>query len=446
MDVLMAKGARAYARALGIPRDGKEPWDGPTLRDGSLQVRPSPIGGGCGRGLFQARGTAMPGTCILYGGQRITGAEATKRRASNDADWIVQLTYRSDEPRLDGKTVADAIALTANTEGFCEALYDWVLDAGPAALINERRQGRPNCKLTWIGKDGVGWPYVVAEVVEPVEEGTEFTILYGSKTARMPSVDSPRPQRAAAQRGVLKRLRGEDESSGVAVDWAALSSLTGVARERWVLVESDPPMARTEWSAAEAKADLHGFTRVSALPQFYCREAQVGAITWYLQLEGGWTRLGTAAESPGLRRIGIRGEMGWLWAFAGSGSRRLGRLRGVLIGETDSGSEEVGAIIAKARQSRYVFERILDNGRSQILDGAADCTGGMAFINDARNIVGASYNATVDKDSEVYLKAKASVKPLDGCAVSWLDLMRSEVFWDYGEAYWKVHGLPATPR
>jgi hypothetical protein len=138
--------------------------------------------------------------------------------------------------------------------------------------------------------------------------------------------------------------------------------------------------------------------------------------------------------------------MGWLWAFAGSGSRRLGRLRGVLIGETDSGSEEVGAIIAKARQSRYVFERILDNGRSQILDGAADCTGGMAFINDARNIVGASYNATVDKDSEVYLKAKASVKPLDGCAVSWLDLMRSEVFWDYGEAYWKVHGLPATPR
>ena len=246
-----------------------------------------------------------------------------------------------------------------------------------------------------------------------------------------------RPSRSAAVEGMDKRRAAESAPAREEVGWESLCAVTGVARERWRIVSHNPVVARVEWSARRAKQEAELFLRVTGLPDFYLEESDLGATAWYVQAGAEWMRHGTAAESPGLRAKGILGEFGWLWGFHGEGPRRLGRLSGVLLGSAATGSPELRAVMAAA-QGDYCFERRMANGHSQVLDGSRDRSHGMIFINDARNIPGARNNATVDGDSNVFLRAKAVIRPLDGRAASWRELMDSEVFWDYGDAYWEA--------
>ena len=58
----------------------------------------------------------------------------------------MQLGYRDDADRVDGRVFADAIAATPNAEGRFEAREDWANDAGPACMANEN-SGSPNATL-----------------------------------------------------------------------------------------------------------------------------------------------------------------------------------------------------------------------------------------------------------------------------------------------------------
>ena len=269
------------------------------------------------------------------------------------------------------------------------------------------------------------------------EDAPASHVTAAGVTQGLGTASDSRPNRAAAVAGTDKRRAAESAPAREEVGWESLCAMTGVARERWRIVSHNPVVARVEWSARRAKQEAALFLRVTGLPDFYLEDSDLGATAWYVQAGAEWMRHGTAAESPGLRAKGILGEFGWLWGFQGEGPRRLGRLRGVLLGSAATGSPELRAVMAAARGD-YCFERRMANGHSQVLDGSRDRSQGMIFINDARNISGARNNATVDGDSNVFLRAKAVIRPLDGRAASWRELMDSEVFWDYGDAYWEA--------
>ena len=185
--MLIQLGGAAYDDTVGTPCDqrGTRPYHGPTLRDGRVCIKVSPHGGRGGRGLFPGDNGVSPSDEILYSGEVISSSEAKARKERGNADYIVQLSYRPDSERVDGRIFADAISLEPNEQGRCLPLEEWALDAGPGSLANEdRTHSNAKFELRWINsKQGTG-PYRVIVPLRYIGPEEEIRPNYGSDTPR----------------------------------------------------------------------------------------------------------------------------------------------------------------------------------------------------------------------------------------------------------------------
>ena len=121
--MLIEKGAEEYELTLGLTRRPQDvSYRGPTLGDGRVGVKPSPIGGPGGRGLFAIKDlTTKEG--ILYGGEIINHEVARALRAAGRAQYIMQLMWPADSFRVDGRAVAEAVSAEPDETGWCTVLH-----------------------------------------------------------------------------------------------------------------------------------------------------------------------------------------------------------------------------------------------------------------------------------------------------------------------------------
>ena len=187
--MLIQLGGAAYDATVGTPCDqrGTRPYHGPTLRDGRVCIKVSPHGGSSGRGLFPGDKGVNPSDEILYSGEVISSSEAKARKERGDADYIVQLCYRPDSERVDGRIFADAISVEPNEQGRCLPLLtqEWALDAGPGSLANEdRMHSNAKLELRWLNRKERTGPYRVIVPRRHIGPKEEIRPNYGSDTPR----------------------------------------------------------------------------------------------------------------------------------------------------------------------------------------------------------------------------------------------------------------------
>ena len=177
-DLLIRRGAQAFAATHGPAPPNAH---GPTLRDGRVVIRQSERGGVRGRGLFVGCGGGKQSEPILYGGEVISGTEAKAREARHEGDYLLQLNYRDDADRVDGKPFADAISSEPDADGYYGVLEEWARDAGPGCIVNEDTKA-PNAKfdVEYLDKDKL-LPYRVIRLLRDLEEGEEILVKYNRK-------------------------------------------------------------------------------------------------------------------------------------------------------------------------------------------------------------------------------------------------------------------------
>jgi hypothetical protein len=194
---LIECGAAAYDAATHIPleRHGKQPYSGPTLRNGNVCIMASNVGGSGGRGLFAGPGGVEEGASILYSGELVSALEANRRKESGKADYMLQLGFTDDSDRIDGCDFADAISREPTAGGRYLPLphHDWANDAGPGCMVNENK-GSPNAKLKLHYLEKCSkldlFPYRVIIPTRFIGAGEEIFLNYGSRTPLANSKDA----------------------------------------------------------------------------------------------------------------------------------------------------------------------------------------------------------------------------------------------------------------
>ena len=184
-SLLIERGAAAYRAAVGLTFESRKIGDGATLRNGRVCIRRSPVGGGGGRGLFPGPEGVGPTDFILYSGELISAGDARARSVCTRADYILQLGYRADSDRIDGRMFAEAISHEPDQDGRYWPVEDWAFDAGPACIANEDR-ATPNAKyeLRYIDKKRDLGPYRVIVPLRLIGPTEEIRTRYTSNTPR----------------------------------------------------------------------------------------------------------------------------------------------------------------------------------------------------------------------------------------------------------------------
>ena len=182
MCVLMERGAKAYAELYPeqAAMDKAPEWNGLTLATG-LQVKGSSLGGRGGRGLFQGEKEAPAGSTVLYCGERVTKAEAERRKADGRGGHIVQLGRRDDAGRLDGRCVADMFE-PARPGVSCRLMSEEGGALGLGALANTAAVTNATLEWRYVSSERIGTPYVVLRAKRAIAPGEEWTVGYGSAT------------------------------------------------------------------------------------------------------------------------------------------------------------------------------------------------------------------------------------------------------------------------
>ena len=183
--LLIERGAAAYCLATGIEPALCGCSGGATLRDGRVCIRRSPNGGKSGRGLFSGPKGLGPTDFILYSGEVISADEANARRARGMTNYILQLSYRADGDRIDGRMFVNAIRSKPDADGLYWPSQNWAYDAGPGCLANEDNL-TPNAKfeMRYIEKNRDFGLHRVIVPLRRIEPGEEIRPKYGSKTPR----------------------------------------------------------------------------------------------------------------------------------------------------------------------------------------------------------------------------------------------------------------------
>ena len=253
--------------------------------------------------------------------------------------------------------------------------------------------------------------------------------------------------------GRSTRTPSRDELGTETID-AATGRVAEQSRERQLraMVGDGPLIAITGRGEAELRgiaywarnrtispAVAEELTRAVGLPVWFTTEATLGIYVNYRRSDGEWKLLGVSAQSAGLRSIG---EVGLGWYLAGELRKEgvypeVGRLGSRRVGVYRRGSVELTQGRA-ACTGGYCWERTAGEGPGlvEILDASRGPAGGAKTVNSAKGIAGAGYNAELDPSGTVMLRTKCQVRPLDGRAATWTELMESEVFMDYGNLLW----------
>jgi hypothetical protein len=199
--------------------------------------------------------------------------------------------------------------------------------------------------------------------------------------------------------------------------------------------------AVAKWGQREARREAKRISVLCGMPRWLLKKSSLAIyVTFVLMEDGEWEASGVAAESAGLRRLGINGQYGYYMAFrhrVRGVPHTLGRLGGHLLGEGERGSTELRTLLAGAGGD-HCYMRSSGGKRVRVYDGSTGTAGGVKTANDARGIVGAENRALLDSDGVLSLMAKREVDPLEPTRGSYGALLRSEIFFDYGEDYWSA--------
>ena len=522
--VLMEEGAAVYIERYGVAsaRYQGAAWNGPTLENGGLVVRQSARGGAGGRGLFQGSKAAPKGTTILYSGEWIGKQEAERRKRAGNGGHIIQVHYRDDVGRLDGRRVADMFQLT--TTGNCALLDERGARLGLGSLMNTGGPGESTCaKFVWayLTKEKIGAPWVGISATREIEAGEEWTVPYGSATPMAAEVadgesaeegeeeggseeeegEGPVGRRVSIQwcgdkgapwfngqvvgsggrrggcrgwhevryddgdrkehdlaaeeaSGQLRWLEGEEEAraAGGSSEWGGMrasgAAEMGVPESRVKLWWDEGWWAEVGWTPEEVEEERGHVAKVTRIGSVL-RQSTMGVWATMVHEDGKWEVHTVVAESAGMRSVGLQG----LGLYVADRRRRfgedfrIGRMEGEELGRARKGSAEATELEGRS-QGDYCFWTQEEDSKGRqwkvLRDACGGREGGAKRVNDARGIDGAVNEARLVPDGQVELVKRAKVTSLDGSASTWAELLRSEVFYDYGEAYWAGRGAPAV--
>ena len=253
------------------------------------------------------------------------------------------------------------------------------------------------------------------------------------------------------------------------------------------------------WSAQEARDEWANVKRFTGLPEWFraVNKLPIFVTMWWMESASSGTRW-VRGENGVVRWMEITGTLGgsrfpekWrpgivtatsagmmlkkkaaeLGVYMACQDRQKGEyfhvgwLDGPLVTEGSKESAQFQRELARAqRDNSYLFEsreayttttagKAAEKTHVRVRDARFGQTGGAKHVNDAHNIPGALNKGCLDPSGEVFLQARTEVTPLTlnkewielddfdearaELHTDWAALMQSEIFYDYGEDYWK---------